>query len=239
MPTAITDPTVVTGPRTQDTTAGVGRAPAPRRLRVVVADDHPLYRQGIVRALEASGDFDVVGEAGDGATALGLIRALEPDVALLDVRMPELDGVDVVGALALHGPDVPVALLSAFDDEPLVTSGLEAGAAAYIGKTAERDAICRQLATVASAGRRFAPRHLTASAEPLAGGPQFFRPRLTFQEHELLKLAGTGRNKLELATALGLEEHQARHRIACVLRKLDTDSLHGAVTRARALGLIP
>jgi two-component system nitrate/nitrite response regulator NarL len=234
MSTATTDlrPQAATAPAT---------APAPTTalLRVVIADDHPLYRQGIVRALEASGDFAVVGEAGDGATALELIRTLRPDVGLLDVRMPELDGVDVVGALALHGPDVPVVLLSAFDDEPVVTSGLEAGAAAYISKTAERDAICRQLATVAGSRGRFAPRYLTASAEPLAGGPEFYRPRLTFQEHELLMLAGTGLNKLELADRLGLEEHQARNRIACVLRKLDTDSLHGAVTRARTLGLIP
>jgi two-component system nitrate/nitrite response regulator NarL len=129
-------------------------------ISLVVADDHPLFRQGIIRALDAYGDFVVIGAAGDGASALWLIRRLEPDIALLDVRMPILDGVDVVNALALHGPDVPVVLLSAFSDGPLVTSGLEAGAAAYINKTEDRDAICLQLATIAGLHGALAPRRL-------------------------------------------------------------------------------
>src|SRR4029078_7109508 len=96
--------------------------PIPAPLRVLVADDHPLFRQGIVRALTLSDEFEVVAEAGDGATALALIRRDEPDVAILDVRMPGMDGIDVVAALARYGPPVPVVLLSAFDDQPLVVA---------------------------------------------------------------------------------------------------------------------
>ena len=144
--------------------AGTWRVP----LRVVVADDHPLYRQGIVRALEAAGGI-VVGEAGDGVDALELIAAHRPDVAVVDVSMPALDGIDVVERLAAHGPDVPVVLLSAFGDEPLVRSGLLAGAAAYVLKSADRDDI---LATVAGAARQEnAPRMLAESRRDRGGAP--------------------------------------------------------------------
>ena len=137
-------------------------------LRVVVADDHPLYRQGIVRALEAAGGI-VVGEAGDGHDALELIATQRPDIAVVDVSMPALDGIDVVEHLAAHGPDVPVVLLSAFSDEPLVRSGLLAGAAAYVLKSADRDDI---LATVVGAARKEnAPRALARSRREDAGDP--------------------------------------------------------------------
>jgi two-component system nitrate/nitrite response regulator NarL len=132
-------------PATSTLPARIRRPP----LRVIVADDHPLYRQGIVRALEAAGKI-VVAEAGDGQSALELIRSHRPDVAVVDVSMPALDGIDVVEELATHGPDVPVVLLSAFSDEPLVRSGLQAGAAAYVTKAADRDDI---LATVSGAAR--------------------------------------------------------------------------------------
>lgn len=141
---------------TVDPPAGAWTAP----LRVVVADDHPLYRQGIVRAVEAAGGI-VVGEAGDGRDALELIAAARPDVAVVDVSMPSLDGIDVVERLAAHGPDVPVVLLSAFSDEALVRSGLLAGAADYVLKSADRDDI---LAAIAGAARREnAPRALARS----------------------------------------------------------------------------
>jgi two-component system nitrate/nitrite response regulator NarL len=117
-------------------------------LRVIVADDHPRYRQGIVRALEAAGEI-VLAEAGDGSTALDLIRRHVPDVAVIDINMPGLHGIDVVGALARHGPPVPVVLLSAFSDEPLVRAGLKAGAAAYVAKTADREEILRAVAAAA------------------------------------------------------------------------------------------
>lgn len=206
-------------------------------LRLVIADDHPLYRQGIVRALDGHGGFLVVGEAGDGVTALSLIRDLRPDVALLDVRMPILDGVDVVHALALHGPDVPVVLLSAFADGQLVASGLEAGAAAYIEKTRDRDAICLQLATIAGAGGRLAPRRLSPH-DRLAHRTGPWAPRLTCDEHELLQLSSKGMDKLAVARLLAVDESEVRRRAGSVLRKLDADSLADAVIRARALRLI-
>ena len=109
-------------------------------LRVIVADDHALYRASIVRTLRGAG-ATVVAEGADGESALALIRRHRPDVALVDLRMPGLDGIDVIAALARDGPHVPVVLLSAFDDEPLIRAGLEAGASAYITKDADRAVI--------------------------------------------------------------------------------------------------
>ena len=149
-------------PATTPATDAGRTPPAPTPLRVLVADDHPLFRQGIVRAITLSDEFQVVAEAGDGATALALIRRHEPDVAILDVRMPGMDGIDVIAALARYGPPVPVLLLSAFDDEPLVLAGLEAGAAAYVTKSTDRDTILRQLAESpahARPARQRDPRH--------------------------------------------------------------------------------
>jgi len=116
--------------------------------RVIVVDDHLLYRQGIVRALEAAGAI-VVGEAGDGWGALELIRGHQPDVALVDVSMPGLDGIDVVAELARQGPDVPVVLLSAHSDAALVRAGLDAGAAAYVTKAASREEILAAISRAA------------------------------------------------------------------------------------------
>jgi DNA-binding NarL/FixJ family response regulator len=149
-------------------------------LRVIVADDHPLYRQGIVRALETAGEI-VVAEAGDGATALELIRTHQPDVAIVDVSMPELDGIDLVGRLAREGPDVPVLLLSAFSDEPLVRAALQAGAAAYVTKAADRDEI---LAAVSrAAGPEHAPRVLLAARGGDTAGRDHI-PHITRHEHD-------------------------------------------------------
>ncbi len=114
-----------------------GRRVSRSPLRVVVADDHPLFRQGVVRALEVAGER-VIAQAGDGATALELIRRDPPDVALIDVRMPRMDGIELVIELGRHGPRVPVVLLSAFDDSALMLKGLEAGAWAFLTKDADR-----------------------------------------------------------------------------------------------------
>ena len=210
--------------------------PAP--LRVLVADDHPLFRQGIVRELTLSGEFQVVAEAGDGVTALALIRQHEPDVAILDVRMPGMDGIDVVAALARYGPPVPILLLSAFDDEPLVLAGLEAGAAAYVTKSTDRDTILRQLAEVAGA-------HEARSPSAIHGGPDLSRartpgwtPRLTSREHRLLQLAQAGRDKPEMALLAGIDEPTVRRLLSSALAKLGADNLAGALSIALAEGII-
>ena len=215
-------------------------APAlPRRLRVVVADDHPLYRSGIVRALESSEAFDVVGEASDGTAALALIRLHRPDVAVLDVRMPGMDGIDVIAVLARDGHPVPVVLLSAFDDEQLVAAGLEAGAAAYIGKGADRDAICLDVAAAARGRAARAPSAIRGRPDLERCRLSHWTPRLTADEHRLLQLGATGADKLALARLTGVDETTVRRRLDSLLAKLGADDLGQALEIARARDLVP
>ena len=208
----------------------------PARVRVIVADDHPLFRQGIVRALRIAEGFEIVAEAADGATALALIRRHEPDVAVMDVRMPGMDGIDVIAALARSGPDVPVVLLSAFDDEPLVAAGLEGGAAAYLTKNADRDAICFEIARAARERRSPTAIH----GLPDLRGPrlQGWSPRLTSREHRLLQLAHAGWDKPELALLCGVDEPTVRRQLASVLAKLGADDLVQGLEIARLQGIV-
>lgn len=233
MPPTVTDP-----PALEPQVRPIASPRPAGRLRVLVADDHPLYRAGIVRALESSDAFDVVAETGDGREALEILRRVVPDVALLDVRMPGLDGIDVVAAVARYGPDVPIVLLSAFADEPLVRAGLEAGAAAYLVKTADREAICLDVAAAARAHATRSPAALRGSADVAPQRPGAWSPRLTLHEHRLLRLAGAGWEKAELATLLGIGEPELRRGLDMVLAKLGADTLDEALRTARAQGMI-
>jgi two-component system, NarL family, nitrate/nitrite response regulator NarL len=113
----------------------------PARVQVVVADDHPLFREGIVRALEEDDRFVVAGEAGDGAAAEALIRDRSPHVALLDLRMPGRDALQLLARLRHREPPVAVVVLTAYTDAGLVHSAMAAGAAAYVAKESDRDDI--------------------------------------------------------------------------------------------------
>ncbi len=136
--------------------AALALPPAP--ARVVLADDHPLYRDGLSRALGSRSDLVLVGEAADGVAALALIEELAPDVALLDVQMPGLDGIDVCRRVTRQRPELPtrVLLLSAHVDEDMVARGIAAGASGYLGKDASRRDIGDAVANVASGRGSFA-----------------------------------------------------------------------------------
>ena len=114
---------------------------AARKVRVLVVDDHPLYREGVVRALVGSGLVEVVAEAENGEAALAEIRAHQPDVALVDQKLPDLNGIELADAAARDGLATRVLLLSAFTDSGIVHKAIEAGAAGYLPKEARRDQI--------------------------------------------------------------------------------------------------
>ena len=213
--------------------------PAPRSetaLHVIVVDDHPIYRQGIVRALRNAGEIVDAAE-GDGTLALARIRRLPPDVALVDVRMPGLDGINIIDALARHGPDVPVVLLSAFGDEPLIRAGLEAGAAAYLTKDADRELILH--AVRAAAGAQRSPRALSGAARDLVASPRHtWVPRLTGSEYRLLTYAQTGMDKTAMGAHLGCDEHEVRRLVAGVVGKLGADTLDEAVLLAERAAIL-
>jgi len=130
--------------------AGDATAAPPRTLRVVIAEDHALYRHGVARAIERDPTLELVGEATDGVEALALLQALEPDVAVLDLRMPGLDGLEVCRRLREDEPAsrTRVLALSAFDDDEVVWQGVESGVAGFVGKDASLPAICAAIRDV-------------------------------------------------------------------------------------------
>jgi two-component system nitrate/nitrite response regulator NarL len=142
-----------------------GRSPA----RVILADDHPLYRDGLARAISAHHGLELVGEAGEGVSALALVEELEPDIALLDVKMPDPDGLEICRLLAERRPALAtrVVLLSAFIDVSLVSRAVCAGAAGYLSKEIARLEICDALADVAAGGTAYGSQAIGGLVEEL------------------------------------------------------------------------
>ena len=207
-----------------------GAATDRRALRVVVADDHPIVRRALVRDLHEHGGFRVVAEAGDGATALALIEELEPDVCVLDVRMPGLDGLDVLDRLRAAGRAVPVVLLSAFTDRPLVERARRAGAADYLGKDADRDRIREALRR--AAGRPAAPRERVAPPPPEPGTP------LPALERRVLAFKRAGWDDVTIALCGGIPPHRIAPLLDAACRRLGVTTVAQAIAVAEAQGLL-
>jgi two-component system nitrate/nitrite response regulator NarL len=158
----------------EDATGGAGaRAGPPRVLRVVVADDHPLFRAGIVRALREDPRFEVVGEAGDGAAAERAIRERAPDLALLDLRMPGLDGIELLSRLRDDEPSVAVVVLTAYTDARLIHRAMAAGAAGYAAKDRDREDILGLLCEVAVGRRRVLVAGASADAAAITAAEEW------------------------------------------------------------------
>ena len=173
------------------------------RITVLVADDHPLYREAVVRAVRARPDFQLVGEAGDGREALDAIRADRPDVAVLDVEMPSLRGVDIVDALRRDGLATRVVLLSAHLESDTVYAAVAGGVAAYLSKSAASERICEAIAAVAR-GEVILPAEIQAGlAAEIRLRSEPGRPALSPRERQVLGLIAEGLT----APAVGRELH--------------------------------
>jgi two-component system, NarL family, nitrate/nitrite response regulator NarL len=207
---------------------GSERHPDTGLLRIVIADDHPVYRDGIVRALMESGRYLIAGEAGDGRTALRLIVEHRPDVALLDLRMPVLDALEVLRHLERDGIHVPVVLISAFTQPQIVDQALTAGAAGYLSKDAPREEILVALDVVALGGR------IVQGSAGHADG----RPPLTATERSLLKLLHDGLSTDELPALTGLDADTVERHLLHSAIKLGTRNANDTLARALAHGLL-
>jgi DNA-binding NarL/FixJ family response regulator len=216
-------------------------------IRVVLVDDQTLVRQGIRSLLALSDDIEVVAEAGDGRAGLAAIDAHRPDVVLLDLRMPVLDGLGTLRELAGR-PDPPAVLvLTTFDDDEAVLAALRAGARGYLLKDVTLDSLLEALRTVASGGRLIQPAVTAGLLERLvtgqlpgsepdgAAGPG---ETLTGRELEVLRLMAAGWSNREIATGLHLAEGTVKNHVSAVLLKLGVHDRTRAVLRALDLGLI-
>ncbi|MBV9466307.1 MAG: response regulator transcription factor [Solirubrobacterales bacterium] len=211
------------------------------RLRVVIADDQPLMRAGFRAVLEASGEVEVVGEAGDGQEAVAAVRALKPDVVLMDVRMPKLDGIEAIRQLPSHR----VLVLTTFGLDEYIVEALRAGASGFITKDVPADELVRAVRVVAAGDALLTPaitrqlldrvaRRLPA---PVPGGPDVLA-ELTEREREVLELLARGMSNAEIAEALVVGEATVKTHVSNVLMKLGLRDRVQAVVLAYEVGLV-
>ena len=211
--------------------------------RVVVVDDQTLVRQGIRRLLDLAG-IEVVGEADDGAAALDVIVAHRPDVALLDLRMPHRDGIWTLRQLSDRAVDVPVLVLTTFDDDALLLDAVSAGARGYLLKDVTLEQLTRAVETLASGGTLIAAsitdRLLRAirSAPAPVGVAGSTPQELTGRELEVLRLVAEGYTNREIAGALFLAEGTVKNHVSTILLKLGARDRTNAVLRALHEGIL-
>lgn len=207
-------------------------------VRVVVGDDHPLFREGVVRALTASGQITVVAEAENGTGALELIREHRPDVALVDYRMPELDGTQVAAAVRRDELPTRVLLLSAHDDAAIVYRALEEGAAGFLSKESTRTELVGAVLDCAR-GRDVVAASLTAGlAGEIRKRAQPAGPSLSTREREVLRMIAAGQTVPAIARALFLAPSTVKTHVQRLYEKFGVGDRAAAVAEAMRRGLL-
>jgi DNA-binding NarL/FixJ family response regulator len=208
-------------------------------VRVLIADDHPLVRQGLKAALEPMPDVEVVAEAATGQAAVREAVLHRPDVVVMDLQMPDLNGIDATRELARAVPSTAVLVLTMFDDDDSVFAAMRAGARGYVLKGAEQQEIARAIAAVAAGEAIFGPavatRVLGYFATPPATPTPF--PELTAREREVLDLLAAGRSNHQIAQQLTLSVKTVANHLSAIFAKLQVADRTQAILRARDAGL--
>lgn len=208
-------------------------------IRVLVADDHPVVREGLVAMLETQDDIQVVGAAATGTEALALVRRTEPDVVLLDLAMPEVDGVAVLRELRATGARTRVIIFTVFDTDERIIAAVEAGAAGYLLKGAPRADVFAAVRVVAGGGSLLAPLAASAVLRRVRGeSPPGAGPTLTPREQLVLEHVARGLGNKQIAARLGISERTVKFHVSAVFTKLGATNRTEAVTRAAQAGLI-
>lgn len=219
--------------------AEAANAANPEIIRVVIADDHTLVREGIHQLLSADTGVTVVGEAGNGIDALRLIEGLAPDVALVDITMPGLNGIEVTRRARISRPEVAVLILTVHDEDPYVMALIEAGAAGYLLKTIEGRELVAAIRAVHSGQGALHPLAAQAVFAHVRSHPEREEtPGLTGREAEILRLVAQGLSNKQIARSLDLSARTVQSHLAKVFRKLGTASRTEAVTAALRSGLL-
>jgi two-component system, NarL family, nitrate/nitrite response regulator NarL len=209
-----------------------------RRATVYVAEDHPVFRQGLADAVALRSDLELVGEGTDGRIALEEILVLKPDVALLDVRMPELTGLQVLNAVVRNGLQTAVVMLSAHGSPDEIYAAIASGAVAFVTKDAEREVICDAVAAAARGETQLS----SAIQGQLVRGAQRHAtplgPRLTPREQQVLEFIAEGLSAPDIAGRLMLSVATIKKHLQSLYEKLGVSDRAAAVARAMRTGLL-
>ena len=207
-------------------------------IRIAVADDHPVVREGLVAMLETQPDFAIVGSAASGTDALALVESADPDVLLLDLEMPGLDGVGVLSALRESGARVRAIVFTVFDTDERIIAAVEAGAVGYLLKGAPRADVFSAVRVVAAGGSLLAPLAASAVLRRVRGESPPTAPSLTMRERMVLEHLARGLGNKQIAARLGITERTVKFHVSSVFTKLGAANRTEAVTRAAQAGLI-
>lgn len=214
--------------------------PSTSAVRVLIADDHPIFRDGLASLLETQPDIVVVATAGDGAETVGLATEHRPDVVVMDLQMPVLNGIDATRRIVEELPDARVLVFTMGEEDGTVLAAMRAGARGYLVKGASQDEVTRAISTVHAGGLVFGASLALRIAELLSGSVAPDRsafPELTEREVEILDLIAAGKNNAQIAQALFLAPKTVRNNVSNILAKLHATDRAEVIIRARDAGL--
>jgi DNA-binding NarL/FixJ family response regulator len=210
-------------------------------IRILIADDHPLFRDGMHGLLDSVPDTEVVGEATTGEEAISLAAALQPDVILMDIKMPGINGIQATREIVQISSHINILVVTMLEDDDSVFAAMRAGARGYLLKGANQAEILRAIRAVANGEAIFGPgiaRRVIGlfSTSRRTASPQIF-PELTEREREILALIAQGRSNIEIAEQLSLSLKTVRNHVSNIFSKLQVADRAQAVIRAREAGL--
>jgi DNA-binding NarL/FixJ family response regulator len=210
-------------------------------IRVLIADGHPYFRRGVRSLLSVSPEIELVGEATTGAEAIDLAGSLQPDVVLMDLQMPDVNGIEATRQILRISPHIGILVVTMFKDDDSIFAAMRAGARGYLLKGADHAEILRAITAVAYGGAIFSPavahRLMRYFAELApAALPQVF-PELTVREREVLDLIAQGRGNADIAQTLAISPKTVRNHISNIFDKLQVADRAQAIVRARGAGL--
>ena len=204
----------------------------PPPIRILIADDHPIVREGLVAIIQRRTDMTVVGEAATGREAVELYHQTKPDIILMDLRMPEMDGVEAIQLIRGKDPNARIIILTTYDSDEDIYRGLRSGARAYLLKDAGREALLEAIRAV-HAGKALIPGHVAAKL-----AERMMEPDLTPREIEVLNLLAQGKTNRQIARELGVALGTVKSHVNNILTKMGAEDRTQAATLAIKRGLI-
>ena len=209
-------------------------------IRVLIADDHPVVREGLMSMLKRQEDFEVVGEAKDGVEAVNKVKELTPDVVLMDLRMPKLDGVEAIHQIKAVRPQTQIIILTTYNDDEYILHGIEAGARAYLLKDVPREELFKAIRIVYRGESLIQPVVAAKLVDRLAELSQRapLGEELSERELEVLRLMAKGAANKEIGAQLSISQSTVKTHISNIFQKLGINDRTGAVTEALKKGII-
>lgn len=211
-------------------------------IRVMITDDHLIVREGLRLILETTDEIEIVGEARDGAECLALVANLKPNVILMDLQMPNMDGITAIGHLRHDHPEIAIVILTTFNEDEMMLRGLQAGARGYLLKDTDRENLLDTIQAAAKGETLLRPeilaRVLAVHSSPITAPVSKNDSALTERELEVLQSASRGERNKEIAYKLGITERTVKAHLQSIYQKFNVDSRAAAVAIAAQQGLL-